>query len=258
MKVPPTSRVVRWFVSLASAFFFIASVSAIGPGEFSPWMTLSGLNEYMEGLSGHEQDAKNFFDAGNWLTAVEGRWEDGIPQYRVRYDAIPAARRGVWWMWYINQDKQSFDAHVHRLADEGYALVHLNSYVRPGGGERFQGIWHKLIPLTGAPPLPPGRYTLVEIQGKPVPDLPVTLSIEGDRFEGRTPSSQFKGSTRDRYSATVTFSKASARSSELSWQAAEQEKSFTTLMDNVSWKEEEGKIRGVKNGYTVLRFEREK
>lgn len=247
----------RAFVIFGSFLLLLRGARAAGPGEFTPWMPLSGLNEFLEGLSGHEQGAKNFFDRGNWLTAVEGRWEDGIPQYRVSHGPVPAARRAVWWQWFINQDKQSFDGHVHRLADEGFKLVHFNSYVRPGGGERFQGVWHKLIPLTNAPLLPEGVYRLSEMEGKPVTDWQVSLVIEGDRLTARCANYEYKGSVRDRYSGSITVTKLVEQLTYSSQQAPNLERAFPKVLENAAWKEEGGKIRAVKNGYTVLRFDRE-
>jgi len=112
---------------------------------FSEWLTLTEIDEYMQELDGDKPGGKNFWDRGHRITAAEGRWKNGIPQYRIAYEVVPPSK-AHWWFWYINQDQKSFDKHVHRLADDGYTLVYHNSYIRPGGSERFQGVWHKLIP----------------------------------------------------------------------------------------------------------------
>jgi len=128
--------------ALWSAVFVLgllaSSARAENPSPLTAWMSLSDLNAYLEGLDGDKPEGKNFWDRGHWITAIEGRWEAGIPQYRVSYDAVPEARRAVWWQWYLNQDKQSFDAHVHQLADEGYTLVHGTATPAPAAPSAFR------------------------------------------------------------------------------------------------------------------------
>src|SRR5688500_272799 len=70
--------------------------------EFTQWMSLSDFNAYMEGLDGEKPEGKNYWDRGNWVLAMEGRWEAGIPQYRFSYAPVPP-RRAYWWLWYFNQ-----------------------------------------------------------------------------------------------------------------------------------------------------------
>src|SRR3569833_1230829 len=57
--------------------------------EVTPWMSLSELNAYFESLDGDKPGGKNFWDRGNWMDKVEGRWEAGIPQYRISHSAVP-------------------------------------------------------------------------------------------------------------------------------------------------------------------------
>ncbi len=77
------------------------------------------------------------------MTAVQARWHDGIPQYRVRYGPVPEGYDAAWY-WYINQDQASFSSHVHEFADKGFVLLDPNSYLRPDDTRRYQGVWHKL------------------------------------------------------------------------------------------------------------------
>lgn len=223
--------------------------------EFTPWMSLSELNAYLESLDGDKPDGKNFWDRGNWIDKVEGRWEAGIPQYRISHSAVPE-RRASWWFWYLNQDRESFDRLVHQLADEGFTLVHYNSYERPGGSVRFQGVWHKLIPLTHAALLPAGHYQLSEIQGRKLTEPVVSLTIEGERISGHGPLHEFKGSARDRFSGTITATEI-AKPTLRTVKDADVERDFLKLLENCNWKEEQGKIRVVKDGRTILRFERD-
>jgi len=112
---------------------------------FTTWMSLAELNQWQVQFDtkppgGHP----NYWDKGHWMTAVEARWHDGIPQYRVRYGPVPEGYDGAW-LWYINQDQASFSSHVHELADEGFILLDPNSYLRPDDTRRYQGVWHKLF-----------------------------------------------------------------------------------------------------------------
>jgi hypothetical protein len=241
--------------ALRSASFLVALLLSLSgaraepPGQLSEWLSLAELNAYLEKLDGEKIDGKNFWDRGNWLTAVEGRWEAGIPQYRISYDAVPAERRANWWQWFFNQDKTSFDQNVHRLADEGYTLVQSNSYVRPGGSERFQGVWHKLVPRKQAPLLPPGEYHLVERQGEEISGISAGITIIADRLVGHTPGFDFKGSLEDRYTGSIP--RTPIQQPNERWM----DPAWLKLMEDASWDEKDGKLRVVKNGKTVLRFE---
>lgn len=254
MVVSPLLVSLRRAVLLAAAFLFLVGPLRAEPGkDFTPWMSLSDLNAYLEELDGDKPGGKNYWDRGNWIDAMEGRWEAGIPQYRIRYSAVPP-RRAYWWLWYFNQDRKSFDTQVHKLADEGFALVHFNSYVRPGGEERFQGVWHKLVPLTGAAVLPPGKYVLTEIEGNAYSGNPVGLTIEDTKYSGRGFACSFKGSVRDRYSGSVDISRIGERPSELTPRELQQETVFLKMLENANWQERDGKLRVIKEGKTVLRF----
>jgi hypothetical protein len=213
------------------------------------------MNAYLEGLDGDKTGGKNYWDRGNWINAVEGRWEAGIPQYRLTHSAVPE-HRDYWWYWYFNQDRESFDRMVHRMADEGFTLVQFNSFVRTGGSERFQGVWHKLIPVTDEPLLPAGHYRLSEIHRRSSIPSPVSLVIEGDRISGRGPWNEFKGSVRCRYSGTIKITPVSNPTGG-AMEAVNFEGEFLKLLENATWKEEGNKIRVVKDGETVLRFERD-
>jgi hypothetical protein len=168
----------------------------------------------------------------------------------VSYSAVPEARI-YWWYWYFNQDRESFDRHVHELADDGFVLVQYNSYVRPGGSERFQGVWHKLVPLTHAALLPAGRYKLSEIDQSPVTEWVASLIIEGDRITGRTLRNEFKGSVRGRYSGKIS----TQASTEPKRGNLNTEVRFLKVLENSSWQEKDGSLQVIKEGKTVLRFE---
>ncbi len=106
------------------------------------WMSLSELNAYLAKFDIKEK-GKNYWDQGHWIDTAEGRWKNGIPQYRLRHSAVPP-NNGYWWYWWFNQDQESFSKHVHEMADQGMTLVYHQSFVRPDGVKRYQGVWHKI------------------------------------------------------------------------------------------------------------------
>lgn len=113
--------------------------------DFTPWMSHDDLDRFLVQFDtvppgGHP----NYWDNGHWIDAVEARWHDGIPEYRIRYGPIPQGYSGAWY-WYINQDQTSFSIHVHEFADRGFVLLDPNSYLRPDNSRRYQGVWHKLF-----------------------------------------------------------------------------------------------------------------
>jgi len=114
---------------------------------FTKWMSHEELDQF---LSQYDTvppgNHPNYWDKGHWINAVEGRWHNGVPEYRISYGPVPK-HKGLWWYWYLNQDQASFSRHVHELADQGFTLLDPNSFERPDDTRRYQGVWHKVIPL---------------------------------------------------------------------------------------------------------------
>jgi len=106
------------------------------------WMTLEELNKTLAKLE-EKENGKNFWDRGHWMNTVDGRWENGIPEYKISYSTVPE-NIGHSWYWWFNQSKESFQKNVHKMADEGFTLVYHQSFERPGEDVRYQGIWKKL------------------------------------------------------------------------------------------------------------------
>jgi hypothetical protein len=133
-------------ILLVVALAAIAWISHRANKDFTPWMTGAELQKFCDDHDTNPPGGHpNFWDQGHWIDAVEGRWHDGIPEYRVRYSASPKGKGGyLWWYWYFNQDQQSFSSHVHELADQGFTLLDPNSFVRPDDTRRYQGVWHKI------------------------------------------------------------------------------------------------------------------
>jgi len=109
---------------------------------FTPWMSLAELNAFMKTFDSKQPGGKNYWDQGHWITAAEGRWYCGIPQYRIHYGDAPKDQ-GYWWYWYFNQDAASFNKKIHDYSDDGFTLVYYNRLRWPDGAYRYQGVWHK-------------------------------------------------------------------------------------------------------------------
>ncbi len=121
---------------------------------FTPWMTGAELGIFLSQFDtdppgGHP----NYWDDGHWIDAVEGRWHDGVPQYRLRYGDAPKDAPH-WWYWYFNQSQEDYSRHVHEFADQGFTLLDPNSFLRPDDARRYQGVWHKIAPKNPPPPAP--------------------------------------------------------------------------------------------------------
>lgn len=136
---------MKKFLFLAVALAALAAwlgYTAIQNRGFTPWMSLAELNAFMATFESKVPGESNYWGQGHWIEAVEGRWKNGIPQYRIRYGDAPK-NQGYWWYWFINQDENSFHDKVHHYADDGYVLAHYNKVVWPDGAPRFQAVWHK-------------------------------------------------------------------------------------------------------------------
>ena len=130
-------------ICLFLSIIMIAGCQSLQRDTRTGWMTLDEMNAKLNALE-QKEDGKNFWDRGHWITAVDGRWHKGAPEYRLRYSEVPE-HRAYWWYWWFNQDQKSFRKHMHELADKGFTLVHYQEFERPTGEIRYQGVWHKLI-----------------------------------------------------------------------------------------------------------------
>ena len=112
---------------------------------FTPWMRPQVFSAHLQERETKREDGKNFWARGHWITAVEGRWREGAPEYRIKIGDTPVDRRH-WWYWWFNQSPEDFNRHLHRLSDDGFTLVYSNSFRWPDGSVRYSGVWHKIEP----------------------------------------------------------------------------------------------------------------
>ncbi len=110
---------------------------------FTKWMTYAEMDAYLAPLGVKDADGKNFWDRRHWLTAVEGRWSDGRPQFRLRIGDAPKTGQ-YWWWWWFNQDEKSYNRHIHDMADDHCTMVYGNSFEWPDGSKRYSGVWHRV------------------------------------------------------------------------------------------------------------------
>ena len=123
---------------------------------FTSWMSLSELNAFMTTFDSKHPGEPSYWDQGHWITAVDGRWHCGIPQYRIRYGDAPKGQ-GFRWYWFINQDRGSFNHDIQRYTEDGFILGFYSRLRWPDGTFRYQGVWHKSASPTAATPTPGSR-----------------------------------------------------------------------------------------------------
>jgi hypothetical protein len=110
--------------------------------DFTPWMSEPELSSYLKKFDSIKPAGAIPWENSHWLTAAEGRWHDGIEEYRIRYDTPPAGTVFVW-RYYINMDQETFSKHIQELGGEGFVLVYHDSFKLPDGTRRYQAVWHK-------------------------------------------------------------------------------------------------------------------
>jgi hypothetical protein len=110
---------------------------------FTDWMGPNEFASYLNDRETRQADGKNFWARGHWINAVEGRWHKGSSEFRIKVGEAPSDRR-YWWYWWFNQTPEDFDHHIRRLSDEGFTLVHSDSFQRPDGTTRHCGVWQKV------------------------------------------------------------------------------------------------------------------
>lgn len=110
--------------------------------DFTPWMSVPEMQAYLKKMETPPAGEPEYWKT-HWITAAEGRWHGGTAQYRLRHAATPKDREYVWY-WFIDQDQDSFGAKLKEYSANGIALVYNNSYQRPDGTTRYQGVWQKV------------------------------------------------------------------------------------------------------------------
>ncbi|MEM7698464.1 MAG: hypothetical protein AAF236_08690 [Verrucomicrobiota bacterium] len=134
--------------------------SGVPEAAFTSWMSVAELDSYIK-IRNAGFD-KSFWDRGHWILAAEGRWQDGTHEYRIVIDAIPDIS-AYQWKYRINQTQMQFEQSIDLFLREGFQLVHSQSFQRPDGTQRYQGVWQRLVGADGqtlAMPKPPPVRTL--------------------------------------------------------------------------------------------------
>jgi len=113
--------------------------------DFTPWMSPTEVSVFFKSFEPVRTGEPDYWKKGHWVTAVEGRWGDGVPQYRFRYGPVPVQPGHEWtWFWFLDMDQETFGKKLKEYAETGFTLVWYNSFKRPDGTRRYQGVWHKL------------------------------------------------------------------------------------------------------------------
>ncbi len=133
------------------AFAVIVAVAAVISGsiyyyeanhDFSDWMSEPELGNYVKQVEAGRQGQANW-QQGHWFTAVEGHWNDGVAEYRIRYGAAPSGAL-FSWRYFVNMDHDAFSKRIQELGATGFRLVYVDSFKLPDGTRRYQGVWHKI------------------------------------------------------------------------------------------------------------------
>lgn len=112
--------------------------------DFSPWMSETEMNLFLQKFN-ETKPGEEPWKSTHWVTAVQGRWSDGIAQYRIRSAAITFPRATPFaWRYFYKMDQATFSKTIQDLGDQGFALVDYHSFKLPDGTRRYQGVWHKI------------------------------------------------------------------------------------------------------------------
>lgn len=108
--------------------------------KFTPWLSPEQLDQHIR--KKNEGFDESFWERGHWIKAVEGRWAEGNHQFRIAYEPIP--NPDTWqWQYRVNQTQRSFAASIREMSERGFQLFQTQSYLRPDGERRFQGVWQR-------------------------------------------------------------------------------------------------------------------
>jgi len=121
------------------------SVSLANDSDFSPWLTTADdngdqLGDYLKPLK----------DQNLYVNAVEGRWNNGHAEFRVRTASRPtdSKLRRYWW---FDATKDCYYQQLEKLTIENtYKCVWSQHFTDGEGIERYQMVFLKFVPLTPA------------------------------------------------------------------------------------------------------------
>lgn len=128
---------------LAALILILTSSAIMADNVFTGGMKSEDLDRYFEVLNLDDKET-SYFEKEHWITAAEGRWTGRDVEYRVMVGDTPQDK-AHGWVWWINQDRSSFNQKVEQYEKEGYYLVYAQSFLMPDSSARYQGVWHKLI-----------------------------------------------------------------------------------------------------------------
>lgn len=118
----------------------LVHAAGIEEREFTPWMSPLALDTYIRKKnSGYEA---TFWERGNWIRAVEGRWRDNTHEFRIVIGKNPDPERYGWY-YRIDQTEEEFSQSIRLREQEGFSLVQSDVYERPDGTKRYQGVWQR-------------------------------------------------------------------------------------------------------------------
>ena len=121
----------------------LVSNDRVSESDFTPWMSPLALDTYIRQKNrGFEE---SFWVRGNWILAIEGRWQTDHHEFRIVHDTIPDRTRFEWY-YRIDQTEGEYRDTLSRLRREGYHLVQSQAYERPDQTKRYQAVWHREIP----------------------------------------------------------------------------------------------------------------
>ncbi|MDF1814524.1 MAG: hypothetical protein P1V20_20120 [Verrucomicrobiales bacterium] len=110
--------------------------------EFTPWMTPEELNRHI--LAKSCGKSRSFWEAGNWITAVEGRLDkDGVQRFRIVHEKSPQTAN-YRWHYCIALSREDFGRKIDAGSRSGFRLVQSQMYMDSENEPRFQAVWHRL------------------------------------------------------------------------------------------------------------------
>lgn len=118
----------------------LLSPSDVSAADFTPWLSPLAFKTYIQHRNrGHES---SFWSRGNWIRAVEGRWRDGLREYRFALGTM-ARPDEFRWRHRLDLTASSFAEELVRHGSEGFSLRQSQAYRLLDGTSRFQAVWVK-------------------------------------------------------------------------------------------------------------------
>ena len=110
------------------------------PNEFSNWMNLQDFRMLISSFK-VKINGISHWDRGFWMEDIQGKYEDGHNQFRLKYTEQPDGY--FWWYWYYGITDERLEQVINKHSQNGFLIYKHTTFTNSSGRNRHQIIFRK-------------------------------------------------------------------------------------------------------------------